>query len=73
MQWPKKIQRDKQRSTKLSTAKQKETHCSGSMNLQDFSKITISNKDTQSQKNYFRQEIQNTLETNNNVYTAKYL
>jgi hypothetical protein len=35
---------------KIVYRKQNETHCSGSMNLQDFFKITISNKDTQSQK-----------------------
>ena len=35
---------------KIVYRKQSETHCSGSMNLQDFFKITISNKDTQSQK-----------------------
>jgi hypothetical protein len=73
MQWPKKKTKGQTTIYKIVYRKQKETHCSGSMNLQDFSKITISNKDTQSQKNYFRQEIQNTLETNNNVYTAKYL
>jgi len=40
----KKRQRDKQRSTKLSTENKSETHCSGSMNLQDVFKSQLAIK-----------------------------